>query len=497
MKSGKKRLSLEPYRYRVVLMEQRFNIQVTQGQRLVMTQSLRQSIEMLQLSTVQLSELINTELMENPVLDDEPGDETVNDKVLEREMEESLLGDDSTDMKRENDEYLFGNSSDSGMVSSHADEDSRRAIIERATAKEESLYEHLLWQARMSAASKEEYRLFEGIITSLDRHGQLPVKAEELAASMEVPFTDIERVRSLLQGFDPLGCGSYTVHETLLFQARHHFPDETRLHEIIEFHFEDMEHLRYERIAAACLCDASEIIAAGKLLQHLDPWPGLQYGQAESRYIIPDMEVRLVDDEVILVHNDEWLPRLSLNRYYLELGRKKDIEKKQHEYIQDRIQRARMLIRNIMTRRETIHKVVSAVMKAQKDFLRHGPGYLRNLTHLEVAEQTGYHESTVSRVTSNKHVQTSWGVYDLKSFFVSGIADESGVTHSSDQVMARIRSCIANEDPEKPLSDDSIVAVLGKEGIEVARRTVAKYRGRMEIPPAHMRKKLHKMRTEE
>ncbi len=262
--------------------------------------------------------------------------------------------------------------------------------------------------------------------------------------------------------------------------------------------FEHFEKLDYKKIAGTLGMAMADVLEKTKMIQNLDPYPGRQYSNRTIRYIVPDIDVRLVDGEIIVGLNDDWVPGLRINSYYISLLKKKNIEKKLRDYIQDKMQSARYLVKNIANRRATILRVVESIMKRQREFLEKGPGHLHPLTHSEVARELGLHESTVSRATSNKYVQTGWGVFDLKYFFVSRLkAGQNSAEVSSDEAMNLIRDVIERENAERPYSDEEIVRILGKAGMHVARRTVAKYRGILNIPTSGRRKKINKIKTEE
>lgn len=472
-----------------------------QSQKLVLTQSLRQSIEMLQLSSLEIAEIIDEELQINPILEEDssPGPEA---PPAASDVAESIAGDLSGDIPTsdKNDEFddRYGNLSDSGNFQA-SDSDKKRQFIENAVSYEESLSEHLTWQAHMVAADEEYFNVLEEIITSLDKYGFIAVPREKLAAEAGTDVEVIQRAIKTIQAFDPIGCACTGIEESLLIQARHYYPDDKLLHQIIEEDFENVEKLNYEIIGKKYTINQEEVIEKSKLFTHLSPYPGLVYSRRDVRYIIPDVEVRLIDSELVIMMNDDFVPRIRINAYYNALLKQKSIEKKQRDYIQDKVQSARSFMKNISSRRDTILKVVRAIMEFQHVFLTRGPGNLKYLTHLDIAEHIGMHESTVSRVTSNKFVQTPWGVFELKHFFVSRLKSVNGSEEekSSDQVKNRVASIIEAESTEATLSDEDIVDMLRKEDVQIARRTVAKYRGVLGIPSSSKRKKLNLIKEQE
>jgi RNA polymerase sigma-54 factor len=471
-----------------------------QTHKLGMTQSLKQAIELLQLSTIELYEKITSELVDNPVLEEEGGYAT-SPASGEGGASEGAVRDviaDETRLARADERNLqYDDGSDQGYATAE-DDDRKRHTLENYYAHEESLVEHLLWQARLTVRDEKEYCVYEAIITSLDENGFLPENASELFASCDCGPGDIEKALSVIRLFDPVGCAVRNVGESLGVQVAHFYPEDTVLAKIVGECFELMEKLEYQKISRMLAIPLPDIMEKSKIIQMLDPYPGRQCSNRTIRYIIPDIDVKLVDGEIIVGLNDDWVPGLRINSYYISLLKKKNIEKKLQDYIQDKMQSARYLMKNIATRRNTIMRVAGSIMKRQKEFLERGPGHLKPLTHGEVAKELNIHESTVSRVTSNKYVQTSWGVFDLKYFFVSRLKSANGSeVSSSDEVMNLIRDIVAREKAAAPYSDEAIVRILGKAGVTVARRTVAKYRGILDIPPSNMRKKINKIKPEE
>jgi RNA polymerase sigma-54 factor len=464
-----------------------------------MTQSLKQAIELLQLSTIELYERISKELVENPVLEEDPsaasasvGDESDPMAGVVR----NLNGDESLLARRDEKRVNYEDASDAGYPGSE-DDDKKRDYLESIIAHEESLSEHLMWQARLTACDECELNIYQTIITSLDENGFM--KEDPACLLNENCVSEkIAKIIAAIQLFDPVGCAVRNVQESLAVQCRHFYPSDAALQKIIDDCFDHFEKLDYRKISRKLNLPVEEVVEKSKQIQNLDPYPGRQYSNRTIRYIIPDIDVRLVDGEIIVSLNDDWIPGLRINSYYISLLKKKNIEKKLRDYIQVKMQSARYLVRNISNRRNTILKVVERIMEHQRVFLERGPGHLKPLTHGEIAKEAGLHESTVSRVTSNKYVQTVWGVYNLKYFFVSKLKSSSGGdVASSDAVMNLIKDIIDRENAARPLADEEIVKILGKAGMKVARRTVAKYRGNLCIPPSGKRKKINKIKTEE
>ncbi|MBP9042606.1 MAG: RNA polymerase factor sigma-54 [Spirochaetes bacterium] len=463
------------------------NINLKQSQKLVMTQSLRQSIEMLQMSAMELSELITQEFMENPMLEDvtSPRDED----LLEDIINQNLSGESNENLKPEGD--TPENSYDADTIKEY-DEDGKRDYLESVVSKHESLKEHLLWQAKMTAKDEDELTIYEEIITLLDDDGFL--KKEDYDSFSGNNGEILKNIHY----FDPVGCATSDIKESLIVQTRYFFPEDSLLLDILEKHFEDLEKLDYAAISKSMELPLNEVIEKSKLLQNLNPFPGRSFAKNEIKYIIPDLEVKLMDGEIIITLNEDWIPNIRLSNQYMNLLKNKNLTKEQQEYLNNKLQSAKILLKNIEGRRETILKVVRSIMNHQRAFLEKGPGNLKYLTHHEVAKEVNVHESTVSRVCNNKYVQTPWGTYELKYFFVSRIKGASDVHNdeqSSDLVKGLIQSLIASEDPENPYSDEELVNILKEKGVTVARRTVAKYRDMLNIPASGKRKKINMIKS--
>ncbi len=472
-------------------------INLNQTNKLVLNQQLVQSIEMLQLSNIELAEKISFELVENPVLEEEnvtllPSSND-NDKELLSSVGKELSGDEPTSLENETWE------SDTGATTSYNsyDSDKKRNFIENAVAQKETLKEHLINQASLFAKDQAELTLLEGIITSLDDNGFLTITPEEIAKSSSFQIEKIISGIKIVNSFDPIGCGAKNIQESLIVQAENIYPDDEILLKILSNYFLDLEKLNYEKIAGILHIPASEIIKKSRLIHNLDPYPGVKYSLKKVRYIVPDIEVKHVDGEIIVTINDEWIPKIKINSYYRNILRKKSIDNKLADYIKDKMNSANHLLKSISNRRDTIIKVVTAIMDYQRDFLIKGVGHLKPLVYADIALEVGLHESTISRVANNKFVQSQWGIFELKYFFVSKLKSRDNEYRSSEEVINLIKEMISTENPSKPLSDTEILKILQSKGINIARRTIAKYRSILNISSSSVRKKLNLMKSEE
>jgi len=471
-------------------MKSGLNIGLKQTQKLIMTQTLRQSIEMLQMTNLELSDLISQEFLENPVLEEITSSQ--NEDYLEEKLNKNLNGDEG-EVTDSPEKEIYDDPNESGINKHYEDEDKNRLFLENAVSARESLKEHLLWQATMTAKTSAELALYEEIITMLDDDGFLK---DELIVNIDAP--DKFKVIKIIQQFDPVGCASSSIKDTLYIQACYYFPEDTTLHSMLSEYFYDIEKLDYGKISRALCVPENIIIEKSKILHNLNPFPGRSYSGREARPVIADVEVKLVDGEIIVTLNDDWVPGIKLSSYYVNLLKKKSVDREQREYLNTKLQSAMALIKNISTRRNTILKVTSAIMRSQLDFLGKGPGHLKYLTHHDIAGEVNVHESTVSRVSSGKYIQTPWGVFEMKYFFVSRIKnsnDNKIDDQSSDQVRGMIQEVISNESSENPFSDEEIVNLLKEKGVTVARRTVAKYRDILNIPSSNKRKKINMIKS--
>lgn len=454
-----------------------------QTQKLVMTQSLRQSIEILQLSNIELAEMLAKEFLDNPVLEEVPA--PVVENSLQEDVSRTLSNDEKT--------YYEGFS----QIGVRAGDDKQRHYIENAIAVKESLTDHLLWQAKMTAPAMADYSVYEEIITSLTSEGFLN---PDLIDRINLENKKIKSIVKNIQAFDPVGCASSGIRESLLIQAHYYYPEDEILHRMIEFNFDELEKLDYTAISRNLNINLADVIEKSRLLQNLNPFPGFGFFTGKVKYLVPDLDVRIFNEEIVVTLNDDWISGVRISSYYENLLKQKKTDIEQQSYLSEKINNARSLIKNISTRRETIYNVVKSIMVYQEDFLKKGPGHLRYLTHHDVAADVGVHESTVSRVASNKAVQTQWGVFELKYFFVSKLKSQSNEEkeeQSSDRAKSLMQLIIGSENPEKPYSDEDIAAHMKESGIVVARRTVAKYRESLNIPSSNKRKKINMIKQQE
>jgi RNA polymerase sigma-54 factor len=473
-------------------------------QQLIMTPQLQQAIKLLQMSRLELTDMVNQEMEENPLLEEvtsdedpdtekkiEPAETAEEDreepKTLERTVELTGEGDGREEFDWDN--YL----EDYGPVGVTYDRREGAAPSwDNLLVAKSSLTDHLMWQLRLSQFTPEEYHIGEQIIGNLDHNGYLVATLEEIAAQEKVEPGFVEEVLKKVQDFDPLGIAARDLRECLLIQARMAGEARTLVERIIVEHLKDLEIKNYQHIARKLRAPLEEVLAAVMVISHMDPRPGSVYNEERIQAIVPDVYVFKSGDDYKIVLNDDGLPRLRISNFYREImGGMNDAAKQESgkRYIRERVQSATWLIKSIQQRQKTIYRVSESIVRYQRDFFDRGIGYLKPLILRDIADDVEMHESTISRVVTNKYMHTPRGLFELKYFFGSGIQKSGGEDVSSKSVQEDIRKIIGEEDPRKPFSDQDIVKRLAASGIVIARRTVAKYREMMNILPSSRRKK--------
>ncbi|MGD9082681.1 MAG: RNA polymerase factor sigma-54 [Desulfobacterales bacterium] len=464
-------------------------------QQLIMTPQLQMAIKLLQLTRLELLNTINQELEENPTLEEE---------ILEGDSEEKLdkqAETNSTEVPDTKEVTIEEKIRDDMDWSSYIDEYNSSGRIhseiekkespnfESFVARKQSLRDHLLWQLLMTSPTEDEEKISSIIIGNLDKDGYLDASVEDIVQMSGVDTEKVEEVLRLLQTFDPIGVCARDLSECLLIQARHLDLDDTIVAQIIKEHLNHLENKNYRAIAKSLKISIEDIITAIKVIKSLEPRPGRQFTDEEPQYINPDVFVYKIEDEFIIWVNDDGMPRLHVNNFYKNAIRDgKHFSSEEKEYIQEKIRSATWLIRSIHQRQKTIYRVMESILKFQRDFFEKGITHLKPLVLKDVAEDIGMHESTISRVTTNKYAHTPRGIFELKYFFNSSIQRFHGEAIASASVQDKIKQIIENENPKKPYSDDKISQLLKEENISIARRTVAKYREIMRVLPSNKRK---------
>ena len=458
-------------------MSSRQGLFLEQQNKLIMTPQVYQAIEILQLPILELESYVNKEFEENPLLE---AVEDIDDNNIDEKKEENKLDQIVNDILYEEKDY-WANSSPIETEFSQ---------FECPFQDNGSLQEYLMEQLRFinhgSKLSESLFKAAEYLIGNLDNNGYLASGIEELAVALKVSNKEISNALSLVQQLDPPGIGARNLKECLSLQFSL-IPDHPpQLLAILDY-LDDLAAGHYKKIATALKVAEKEVRRMGEMLRLLDPKPGSRFGKNSAlKYILPDAIIKKVEEEYIVIVNERDIPRISINHTYRKalLGQEDEELKK---YVRQKVTSALNLIKSIELRKITIQEVLEAIVRRQKDFLDEGVASLKPLTMKEIAQELNIHESTVSRVSSNKYVQTPRGLYSVKCFFAGSIGQEQGIT--SEHIKKDIKNYLAKENPEKPLSDQLLAEMFQKVGIEISRRTIAKYRDELGIPPTALRRR--------
>lgn len=466
-------------------LELRSNLQLKQTQKLVMTPKLQQALKILQASTLQLEQIIRQELDANPVL------EEVQEEDYDDEYEEEM--EEEEDEIEELDELLEDPFESDFMNKDLYSKDEEPYRPEETS--ETTLYDHLMEQLRLKVNNDLDLKIGEFIIGNLDDRGYFTGSTEQISEQLDVENGKVEEILKLIQTFDPFGVGARNLQECLLIQLeiRELEYEDDIIKEIVRDHWDDLTHKRYTQIAKDLSLDSPKIVEEKvKVLTKMNPKPGFAFAGGRPRYITPDLVVDHVDGEYQVYINDKNVPRLRLNNTYrgllLNSNPKTEKDKKAKEYLSEKMGSAKWLIKAIDQRRRTMIKTMECIVEEQKEFFDKGMAHLKPMNLQEVADKIGVHESTVSRVTNDKYVQTPRGVFELKFFFDSSLGSADGEDVSATTAKSMIKELVENENPKKPLSDSSISKKLKEKGVIIARRTVAKYREQLGILSSRMRK---------
>lgn len=476
-------------------------------QQLVMTPQLQQAIKLLQLSQIELIETIDQELEINPVLEESESED----------IPSSNDTDHSNSLQEEPDSYetqpptLASSELEKIPWEDNAiqdinwkdfwDEDNRSSLPAYSFEKKEpqnyenlftrttDLREHLTWQLQMAHFNDIERQNACLIIGNLDRNGYLKTTIEEIAEEVECAPQQVEDVLKKIQLFDPVGVAARDLKECLLVQMDHLGINDPLVCELVSEHLNHIERHNYQAMAKATGQSLEEIAQAIEIITNLEPCPGRQFSSEEIQYIVPDIYVYKVDDEYVVSLNDEGMPRLRISSFYRNAIKNGIAGPSAKDFIQGKLKSALWLIRSIQQRQKTIYRVTKSIVKFQSEFLDKGITYLKPLILRTVADDIEMHESTISRVTTNKYVHTPQGIFELKFFFSASLGRDDGSDVASYSVKEQIRQMIQAEDQTRPYSDKQIVEILAKDHIRIARRTVAKYRDLMGILPSSRRKR--------
>lgn len=464
------------------------------AQQLIMTPQLQQAIKLLQLSRLELVETVQQALLENPVLEErapetdpetdiQQASEEHSEKVKEFDVQEqSLL------KSAEWDDYL-GNFSSTSRQASERELPEEMVSFETMYSAKPTLESHLLWQLHLSRLTDRQKKIGEIIVGNLDNHGYLHSNTEDIAGMSEAGEGEVEELIKTIQQFDPVGVASRSLSECLQVQVDFLGKDDPILTALIRDHLGDIESGNLQVLAKKFQVAKEDIEAYVQIIQSLEPRPGSSFGGGQTFYISPDAYVYAYDDDFVIILNDEGFPDVQISPFYAQLLESKDGQQSK-QYLQEQMRQGLWLLKSIQQRQRTLYKVLESIVRFQREFFLHGVSQLKPLVLKDVADEIEVHESTVSRITTNKYVATPFGIFELKYFFNSGLGTSNGEQVASESVKAAIKNLINHEDHQKPWSDKQLVDCLNKElQVNIARRTVAKYREAMGIPSSTKRKK--------
>jgi RNA polymerase sigma-54 factor len=523
-------------------MAMRMNLSMKLSQQLRMTPQLQQAIKLLQLSRVEMEEEIRKEINENPILEEiqETSEDDPRAKAqLTEELKAAEAAAAGTSDPRQQEEFEWENYVEqlhkppTPMGSDNNDEIMN---YENVISTSQSLHDHLMWQISMFGFNEEEESLLTVLVGHVNEEGYLDTPIDQIATEEQLDVKELEEMMPFLHEFDPPGVGARNLKECLVIQAKHMEEDTVDLIKIIENHLSDLEKKNYPAIAKSLGTDISSVVEMAGIILEMEPKPGRAFMTPDTHFITPDVYVYKVGEDYLVSLNEDGLPRLRISNLYRNIlksdagiasfptdlgaaaaaigagvpspdlvapeitpgaapgssgGEKPTTKKQTQEYIQDKLRSAIWLIKSIHQRQRTIYKVADSIVKHQKEFFEKGPAFIKPMILRDIASDIGMHESTVSRVTTNKYIHTPRGIFELKYFFNSGISKTDGDAVASESVKLKIKEMIDGEDPKNPLSDQKIVEILKKDGIDIARRTVAKYRDVLKILPSSRRKKFY------
>jgi RNA polymerase sigma-54 factor len=477
-----------------------------QVQKLILAPALQQAIKLLPMTNLELIEVIDEELSENPMLEIE---EETEEKRTEAEEAEAEAGAEA-EAAAPKDEALEPSSDDGGPAADGEErefetyfqeyfdegfrpqpQDRREGpTLEGTLPGPATLWDHLDWQANLTFFEAAEREAAERIIGNINDDGYLVQAPAELAEAAGLPLETVEAVRAKIKMFDPVGVGSLDLRECLLAQMDYFEIKDEMARAIVRDHLALLEKSDFVQLAKVLNVLPTSVKYHIEVIKRLDPAPGRKYSEERPSYVYPDILVTKEGDDLKITLNDEGLPRLRINGYYRQLLAKAYQENPDaYRFLKDKMKKALWFLRSLDQRDQTIYKVARYIVDKQKDFIEKGLDFIRPLTLMEIAQDIGVHESTVGRVVANKYIVTPRGVFSLKYFFHKALAGDAGEDVSSLLVKDRIRKLVDSEDKARPLSDMEIEAVLDRENFHIARRTVAKYRKQLKILPSHIRKR--------
>ncbi len=466
-------------------MKMNFNLNLVQTQKLIMTPELKQAIEILQYNSMELNEFIQDELLNNPVLQNAP---SASEEVEKAPEPEKTSNDD--DVYDKIDWKAVAGEFEDGRGRQTTYEHKEDVNYDNFVASEESLAEHLKFQLQMTTLSELEIKAALYVIDNINENGYLEVDYDDVAKASGLDPDSSETIIQTIQTFDPPGVASRSLEECLLVQLTHFNDDVSIECRIVASYLDDLASNRMQKIAKALNISLEITQIACDRIRKLEPKPGREFASLrEVRYITPDVYIDKIEGKYVIRVSESSAPKLYINAYYRSLLRQESVNENAIGYINKKLTSALKLIKSIEQRRNTIYRVVESIINIQYDFFEKGPMYLKPLNLKDVADEIGVHESTVSRAVNGKYLQCGQGLFEIKHFFQSGVTGAFGEGVSAESIKVLIKDLVTSEDPKKPLSDQKISNELGKAGIKVSRRTIAKYRDELNIPSTSKRKR--------
>lgn len=484
------------------------SLQLKFSQQLTMTPQLQQAIKLLQLSTVDLQQEIQEALDSNPLLEADESYTSPSDDSASQSDQDTVNSNDETSIDTasalENDaipnelpndvtwdEYMSASSAPPATSLASGPEDD--SVYQGETS--DSLYDHLMWQMRLTHFSEVDTAIAFAIIDAIDDTGYLTISTQEILQSLdndEIEIEEVDCVLKRIQHFDPIGVAARSPQECLTIQLNQYPSDTPWLHEtkdILESHIDLLLVKDYRTLARKTKLKENELAEVIRLLQSLEPRPGHTIVQKPTEYVIPDVSVQKKNGRWVVELNPDSVPRININQQYAAMSRSTK-NTADTQFIRSHLQEAKWFIKSLESRNDTLMKVANCIVQQQQGFFEYGPEAMRPMVLNDVAEVVDMHESTISRVTTQKYMHTPRGIFELKYFFSSHVNTDNGGECSSTAIRALIKKLVAAENTNKPLSDNKIAQLLAEQGIQVARRTIAKYRESLSIPPSNQRKSL-------
>lgn len=475
-----------------------------------MAPALQQAIKLLPLTNLELIEVINKELTENPMLEmveetaeNKSGEETKGSGEKNHSGEGENPGNGISEIARslglegkQDDQEIqkyFKDYIDNGFRP-NVNAAKESPVLENFVPKKLSLWDHLEWQANITFFNNKDKEVAANIIGNINEDGYLSISEEDIAQTLGINIQKVREIREKIKRFDPVGVGSLSLQEVLLAQMDYLNIKDSLLYKIISEYLHLLEKSDYAQLAKTLDTPLEEIKIRLDIIKGLNPTPGIKYSRENTNYVIPDIIVTKEDGELKIGINDEGLPHLKISSYYKKfLSSTSKDNAEAYAFLKERMKKAFWFLRSLNQRNQTIYKVAKYIVETQTDFIEKGIEYIKPLTLLELADEIGVHESTVGRVVSNKYMMTPRGLFSLKYFFHKSLIGEFGEEISSLRVKDRIKKLIEQEDRHKPFSDIEIESILARENFKIARRTVAKYRKQLRISPSHIRKRKYWM----